>query len=356
MKSWIAFALAGLGIIPAAAASVVEWRRIPVAHASPLCVASRFARTFDVASFSKGNLHAHTNRSDGDSSPEDVIAWYRRSGYAFLAITDHNRFFDPARFEWLEGSHFTLLQGEEVTMTGAGGQVHVNAICTKQRISAGAFDTAGKALQFAVGEVEKQRGVAIVNHPNFDRGLSIEDLLSAQGAQLLEIMSGHPYVYSNGAPGRLSAEGLWQETLERDMGFMAVAVDDVHRFRVDGSPPAYPGSGWVEVFGTMSARADICRALRDGQLYASTGISLERIAVTDSTYTVWPAVVGATVSFIGAGNDELARVGPLGASLPASYRLAGSEGYVRARIVGPDGARAWTPAVSVSRRDCRSSR
>jgi hypothetical protein len=109
MKSWIAFALVGLGVVPMATASVIDWARVPGGRSPALCAGGRFARTFDVTSFSKGNLHAHTNRSDGDSSPEDVIAWYRRSGYAFLAITDHNRFFDPRRFGWLEDSNFRLL-------------------------------------------------------------------------------------------------------------------------------------------------------------------------------------------------------------------------------------------------------
>ena len=38
----------------------------------------------------KGNIHTHTNRSDGDSDPEAVVDWYRRNGYDFLVLTDHN--------------------------------------------------------------------------------------------------------------------------------------------------------------------------------------------------------------------------------------------------------------------------
>jgi hypothetical protein len=30
-----------------------------------------------------------------------------------------------------------------------------------------------------------------------------------------------------------------------------------------------------------------------------------------------------------------------------SYKIAGSEGYVRARVLTPDGKAAWTPAVRV---------
>src|SRR5262249_42587613 len=47
----------------------------------------RFARTFDVSSFRRGNLHTHSNRSDGDAEPLEVYKWYRDHGYAFVLIT-----------------------------------------------------------------------------------------------------------------------------------------------------------------------------------------------------------------------------------------------------------------------------
>ena len=38
----------------------------------------------------KGNLHTHTINSDGDSSPDDVVRWYKEHRYDFLSLTDHN--------------------------------------------------------------------------------------------------------------------------------------------------------------------------------------------------------------------------------------------------------------------------
>ena len=37
-----------------------------------------------------GNLHSHTTESDGRESPAAVMAHYRRLGYDFLAISDHD--------------------------------------------------------------------------------------------------------------------------------------------------------------------------------------------------------------------------------------------------------------------------
>ena len=42
------------------------------------------------AQWYKGNLHTHSLWSDGDDYPEMIADWYKRSGYQFLAISDHN--------------------------------------------------------------------------------------------------------------------------------------------------------------------------------------------------------------------------------------------------------------------------
>ncbi|HWZ88379.1 MAG TPA: hypothetical protein VNW92_06000, partial [Polyangiaceae bacterium] len=71
------------------------------------------------------------------------------------------------------------------------------------------------------------------------------------------------------------------------------------------------------------------------------------IALSERTYEVEPAAPFVTVVFIGSEGRELART-KLGASGSASYTLHGDEGYVRARLEGEGGKRAWTPAVRVA--------
>ena len=53
----------------------------PVAHAQDAAASPRWF---------KGNLHTHSLWSDGDDYPEMIADWYKRSGYHFLAISDHN--------------------------------------------------------------------------------------------------------------------------------------------------------------------------------------------------------------------------------------------------------------------------
>ena len=55
----------------------------------------------------------------------DVVAWYKRNGYHFLALTDHDTLTDPAGLDTNPNDDFVLLGGEEITNRLT---VHVNGI------------------------------------------------------------------------------------------------------------------------------------------------------------------------------------------------------------------------------------
>lgn len=68
--------------------------------------------------FFRGNLHCHSNRSDGLPEPEDVVAAYRDSGYDFVCLSDH---FEAA-YGWqitdtrsLRDENFTTILGAELS-------------------------------------------------------------------------------------------------------------------------------------------------------------------------------------------------------------------------------------------------
>ena len=52
----------------------------------------------------KGNTHTHTINSDGDSTPDDVVRWYREHEYQFLVLTDHNYLTSVRRLNALHGA------------------------------------------------------------------------------------------------------------------------------------------------------------------------------------------------------------------------------------------------------------
>ncbi len=225
-----------------------------------------------------------------------------------------------------------------------GLQVHVNALCTRTLIDGGTFDTASAALEHAIGEIRAQDGVALVNHPNFDWALTPADVVFAEGAGLLEIASGHPYVHAHGDAAHPSHEQMWDDALTAGRDVMGVGVDDAHHLVTDADPEAFPGAAWVEVFADEPRVDALCDALRHGSLYASTGAELRSLAVRDATYELTPVDADARVVFVGRGGRVLAQVATAGGE--ASYRLVGDEGYVRARIEAASGT-AWAPAVRV---------
>jgi hypothetical protein len=302
-----------------------------------------FAQTFHAARFVRGNLHTHTTKSDGDTSPEEVVRWYRDHGYGFVALTDHNALSSPG-LAALDTSDFTVIPGEEVSMYVHGKQVHVNALCTRAVVPGGDFETSAAALGHALEAILAQGGVALVNHPNFDWALTKRDLVSADGEQLVEIASGHPYVHAGGDTAHPSHEQLWDDALSAGHDVMGVAVDDMHQLVTDRDPEAFPGVGWVEVFADGAGESPICDALRRGALYASTGAELASVRVTEDTYNVVPLGEGAAVVFIGSGGRVLRRAQR--GERSADYRVTGDEGYVRARVETAAGV-AWTPAVRV---------
>jgi hypothetical protein len=296
----------------------------------------------------RGNLHTHTINSDGDSSPWDVVTWYKRNGYQFLAITDHNTFTDPEPFDSNPNDNFLLLGAEEVTNDKT---VHVNAIGITKVIPPHRNLTVTEILQASIDAVRAQDGVSLVNHPNFRWAFTATEMLRLKGPFLLEIASGHPAV-NHGGDGTVPAtEQMWDQLLSSGMRVFGAAVDDVHNFSQDFTVDrANPGRAWVVVRAPALTRDHIVRALNAGDFYASTGIELKAVDSTLDALTVeiQPSVPSQSpkryrVVFIGRNGRELAT----SQDNPARYKFIGTEGYVRARIEDSGGLRAWTQPVVV---------
>lgn len=168
----------------------------------------------------KGNTHTHTLNSDGDSTPDDVVRWYRTHGYDFLFITDHGMVtnVDPLNALFSGGDQFLVLPGEEVTANRRSPPlaVHVNALGISHRIEARQAATARETLQEnlnAINDAIQESGsdIAQINHPNFLWQLTADDIAAVKGATLMEIMNMHPLVNSFGAgPAAPSTEQMWE--------------------------------------------------------------------------------------------------------------------------------------------------
>ncbi len=217
------------------------------------------AQTVPAVRWYRGNIHTHTINSDGDSPPYDVVAWYKRHGYQFLAITDHNTLTDPADFDTNPNDNFLLIGGEEVTNAKS---VHVNGIGISKAIPAQNGSTVTEIIQASIDAIRAQGGVPIINHPNYNWAFGTAELRPLKDVGLLEISNGHPAVNHAGDGRTPSTEEMWDDLLSSGMRVHAVAVDDVHNFRQEFTiHDGAPGRGWVMVRASALTRDGIVDAL-----------------------------------------------------------------------------------------------
>ncbi len=299
----------------------------------------------------KGNTHTHTLNSDGDSTPDDVVKWYRQRGYNFLFITDHEYVTNVGPLNDLFGKteSFLVLPAQEVTDSFDKKPLHTNALGIDKVVMPNRLPGAIETLQKNIDDIQNAGGVAQVNHPNFGWALDAEQLIKLQNYSLLEIYNGHPLVNNLGGGGRPGAEAIWDSVLSSGKVVYGVADDDSHFFKRIGDPTApTPGQGWIYVRTAELSRSAILDALRTGNFYASTGVELSDLQADSKQLTVnikEQANSKYTVQFIGKGGRLLQQ----SISNPATYNITGNEGYVRAKILESNGKIAWTQPVFVGK-------
>src|ERR1700722_6917767 len=254
----------------------------------------------------RGNTHTHTINSDGDSSPDTVVRWYREHDYQFLFITDHEYITDPAPLNALLGAseRFLVLPGQEVTQWGADparSAAHINnlfaskvifPVGTRKCIGSGCGATADASVPLAatfktnITAVLAQKGIVQINHPNYRWSVKPEDLYDVPNGCLIEVWNGQGHINNLGGTDdkgdtRPSAEGFWDILLSRGKVIWAVGSDDSHDFGSGADPHgAPPGQAWIMVHALTLTSKAIETALRQGEFYASTGVTLDNITGT----------------------------------------------------------------------------
>lgn len=244
----------------------------------------------------RGNLHAHTTRSDGRRPPAEVINDYASRGYDFLMLSDHDVRFSPEELAEFENHGMVLLPGNEVTRNGPH-ILHVNA---------GRLVQPQVHRQQVLNEIADDAGsFAIACHPNW--------LFSCPGAGASRIPL-HPHItfsqlsewvgyegieIYNGATRRLHgspyALDVWDLLLTTGRRVWGFANDDSHRAEGDTPLPSKVDHtplmrsdmalGWNMVQAEKSP-ASIVEALRTGRFYASTGVEISRIEVHAMTIRI----------------------------------------------------------------------
>ena len=297
----------------------------------------------------KGNTHTHTLNSDGDSTPDEVVRWYREHGYQFLVLTDHNYLTGVEGLNALHGAKdkFLVIAGEEVTSTAASKPVHVNGLALESLVTPPKAATVREALQQSVDGIRQAKGIPHVNHPNFGWALTPDDLAQLERTRLFEIYNGHPQVNNAGGGNVPGLEEVWDRVLGSGRLMFGIAVDDAHHFKRPGDPLASgPGRGWVQVRASRLDPREIVDAMDRGDFYASTGVELAAYEVSKTGIAL---KIRATtyskyrVQFIGRGGKVLSEQ----SDTSATYTFGGDEGYVRVKVLESNGQSAWTQPVPV---------
>ena len=297
----------------------------------------------------RGNTHTHTLNSDGDSTPDEVVRWYREHGYQFLVLTDHNFMTGVDGLNALHGADekFLVIRGEEVTSTTDSKPIHVNGLDGTQSVGRQTGATRADTLQRSVDAIRGVSGIPHINHPNFQWALTAQDLQQTKNYKLLEIYNGHPTVNNIGGGGVPGLEEIWDRLLSSGPIVYGIAVDDAHTFKDPGNPKvAGPGRGWVTVRAPRLEKRAVLDALERGDFYASTGVVLDdvRATATELTVEVRPEATSKyRIQFIGRGGAILSEV----AQPSATYTFKGSEGYVRATVIESNGKLAWVQPIAI---------
>lgn len=269
----------------------------------------------------KGQLHAHSNNSDGWYSPQVVAEMYRDLGYDFLTITDHNVITqDPGvdGITWIGNSveeshekHFTVYDVDD----GRTDRLYIQEIIN---IYAGR----GKLISLA--------------HPSFDyktHRYEIPEVNNYENYNMIEVHNG--LIAATG--GNQNDDAYWDEAL-KEQNVWGIATDDFHK-------AGYADNGWVVVFVESNTKEDILNALRVGRFYASSGNDLN-VSVSNNEISV-SSTHESRFYFVGENGIVLKEDSNV---LQSTYVVTGSEKYVRVRSEREDGlGMAWSQPIRITK-------
>jgi hypothetical protein len=322
---------------------------IVIAAAGGATVWARPAQTVATGQYFKGNLHTHTLNSDGDSTPDDVVRWYREHNYNFVTLTDHNYLTSVDGLNALHGADekFLVMRGEELTDRFGNKPIHINGLNPASVIQTTGGSSVVDMVQKMIDAIRAAGGVPSVNHPNYGWAISAEELAQLQRTRLFEVFNGHPLVNNMGGGGVPGLEAVWDRMLSSGKMLYGIAVDDAHYFkRPEDKTAPRPGQGWVYVRSPRLESRALVEALERGDFYSSTGVELHSVNATATALTI-------TVKTEPQSKYRIQFIGKQGAILseaiasPATYTFKGDESYVRANVIESNGKLAWVQPVPV---------
>ncbi|MEI4485713.1 CehA/McbA family metallohydrolase [Frigidibacter sp. MR17.14] len=288
----------------------------------------------------RGNLHCHSDRSDGALPPAEVCRRYAAQGYDFLALTDHfvGRFGYPITdtLPFRSGDFTTLLGAELHSGAMVNGELwHILAVGLPPDFAPSQSPdfrpVPGQESGAALAARARAAGAFVaIAHPHWS-GLTEADAAAIEAAHAVEVYNHGCAVEADRGEGFAQAEHL----LNAGRRLTLIATDDAH-FHIDDH-----FGGWVMVKAAANAPAAILAALKAGAFYSTQGPEIRALSREGDALQVETSPA-ASVIVAGQGTPTVWRSAEAGTvwTLPLD-RLAASP-WLRVTVTDAAGRRAWS--------------
>jgi predicted metal-dependent phosphoesterase TrpH len=299
----------------------------------------------DIAPFSlkgrfwRGNLHTHSNLSDGALPLDSVVRAYQNAGYDFVQMSEHFL----KRYRWpiadtrkFRSNSFTTLIGAELhaPATGVGELWHIVAAGLPLDFEPPGIDETGPALAKRAAAAGAFVGIA---HPAWSQ-LSIEDGHALAAAHAVEIYNHACFAEVDRGDGWY----LLDQLLRDGKRLNAFATDDAH-FKTDDA-----FGGWVHVKSEALDPEALLAALKAGHYYSSQGPEIREVAISGDELWIACSPVNA-VAVMGHDSRTAGRYGRAITEarinltdLEKSWSEVRKSPWLRIVVIDGGGKRAWT--------------
>ena len=303
----------------------------------------------------KGNIHTHTNESDGDSDPKTVVNFFVEANYDFLVLSDHNH----VTVLDYGNNHpdILMIPGEEVTVREPFN-IHMGAIGINSYVEPVYGNDSVDTIKANTNAIHAAGGIAVLNHPNYRWAVNHEMINKVKELKFFEVFNGDKATNNLGGEDVKSMEEMWDFLLSNGKLIYGVATDDSHHYKNFSSLLSNPGRGWIMVKSETRNQENILDNFAKGNFYSSTGVFISDILINKKeisldidTNSIHISSVPILFSdykfktqFIGQHGivlDETWDLNP-------KYKIKGHEKYIRAVITNSTGHKAWTQPIFIS--------